>query len=101
MKFFEEQGSMAYNILRKNAHTLINLLQLMIVADIDQLNDNSIRFLIDRLKLFKTDEEASADFKNQIQHATSAWTRRVDSVFHNIMDELKKGIKAKDRNQQT
>jgi len=63
----------------------------MVVADIQQLNDVSIRFLIDRLKLTKTDEEASADFKRQIALATEAWTRRVDSVFHNMMDELKKG----------
>lgn len=60
-----------------------------------QLNDTSMRFLIDRLKLSKTDEEASADFKSQIQVATKAWIRRVDSVFHNIMDELKKGNKKK------
>lgn len=95
LKYFEEQGSQAYNILRKNAHTLINLLTLMIAGDIVQLNDTSMRFLIDRLKLSKTDEEASADFKSQIQVATHAWIRRVDSVFHNIMDELKKGNKKK------
>ena len=62
-KSFEDLGSQAYNILRKNSHTFINLLTLMIVGEIQQLNDNSIRFLIDRLKLSKTDEEASADFK--------------------------------------
>ena len=67
----------------------------MIAGDIVQLNDTSMRFLIDRLKLSKTDEEASADFKSQIQVATHAWIRRVDSVFHNIMDELKKGNKKK------
>jgi len=67
----------------------------MIAGDIVQLNDTSMRFLIDRLKLSKTDEEASADFKSQIQVATKAWIRRVDSVFHNIMDELKKGNKKK------
>lgn len=97
MRLFEDQGSMAYNILRKNAHTLINLLQLMVVADIKNLNDESITFLIGRLKLNKTDEEASADFKRQIDLASRVVRRRLDSVFHNVMDEVKKGDSSKSK----
>lgn len=63
----------------------------MIVGEIQQLNDDSIRFLIDRLKLSKTDEESSADFKSQIQSATKAYRRQLDNVFHNLMDSWKKG----------
>ena len=88
---FQDLGSQAYNILRKNAHTLINLLTLMIVGEITQLTEDSIRFLIDRLKLTKTDEESSADFKSKIDKATTATIRRFDSVAHNLMDEWKKG----------
>lgn len=62
----------------------------MIVGDIPNLNDKSIRFLIDRLKLTKTDEEATADFKNQIHVATQICRRRIDSIAHNLMDWLKK-----------
>jgi hypothetical protein len=42
----------------------------MLVSEISQLNEKSIRFLIDRLKLSKTDEEASANFKEEIHNAT-------------------------------
>jgi hypothetical protein len=38
----------------------------MLVGEIGQLNEDSIRFLIARLKLNKTDEEASAMFKEKI-----------------------------------
>ena len=34
LKYFEDLGSLAYNILRKNAHTFINLLTLMLVSEI-------------------------------------------------------------------
>ena len=95
VKLFQDLGSQAYNILRKNAHTLINLLTLMVVGEISQLNEDSIRFLIDRLKLTKTDEESSADFKSKIDKATTATRRRFDSVAHNLMDEWKKGKQKK------
>ena len=95
LKLFQDLGSQAYNILRKNAHTLINLLSLMVVGEISQLNEDSIRFLIDRLKLTKTDEESSADFKSKIDKATTATRRRFDSVAHNLMDEWKKGKQKK------
>ena len=95
LKLFQDLGSQAYNILRKNAHTLINLLSLMVVGEISQLNQDSIRFLIDRLKLTKTDEESSADFKSKIDKATTATRRRFDSVAHNLMDEWKKGKQKK------
>lgn len=88
---FQKLGSKAYNILRKNAHTIINLLNLMLVSEISQLTDDSLRFLIDRLKLNKTDEEASADFKNEIGESKSVFRRKMDSVVHNLMDEYKKG----------
>ena len=95
MKLFQDLGSQAYNILRKNAHTLINLLTLMLVGEISQLSEDSIRFLIDRLKLNKTDEEASAEFKAKVEKATNARRRRFDSVAHNLMDEWKKGKRDK------
>jgi hypothetical protein len=67
----------------------------MIVGEISQLSEDSIRFLIDRLKLTKTDEEASAEFKSKIDKATTATRRRFDSVAHNLMDEWKKGKQKK------
>ena len=50
-----------------------------------------MRFLIDRLKLNKTDEESSADFKNEIGESVAVFRRKMDSVVHNLMDEYKKG----------
>ncbi len=67
----------------------------MIVGEISQLTEDSTRFLIDRLKLTKTDEEASADFKSKIEKATNAWYRRIDNVIHNLNDVLKKGKERK------
>ena len=47
--------------------------------------------MIDRLKLNKTDEEATADFKGEIMDAKGVFRRKMDSVVHNLMDEYKKG----------
>jgi|LauGreDrversion4_2_1035121.scaffolds.fasta_scaffold271920_1 hypothetical protein len=65
----------------------------MLVSEISQLTENSIRFLIDRLKLSKTDEESSADFKLKIEKAVAIKRRKIDSVAHNLMDQWKKGKK--------
>jgi hypothetical protein len=68
----------------------------MLVSEIQQLNESSIRFLIDRLKLgAKTDEEASAEFKGKVSKAVAIKRRRIDSVVHNLMDEWKKGKRKK------
>ena len=69
----------------------------MLVSEISQLTEESIRFLIDRLKLSKTDEEASADFKLKIDKAVATKIRKLDSVFHNLMDQAKKGKRHRKR----
>jgi hypothetical protein len=88
---FEEYCCQAYNAIRRNSHIIINLLMLMIVGEISQLNDESIKYLIKSLRLNKCDEEASAEFKKLITKALTTYFRMFDNVAHNIMDKLKKG----------
>ena len=94
-KKFEEYCCLAYNIIRHNAHILINLLMLMIVGEIEQLNDDSIKYLIRALRLNKSDEEAAAEFKKLIKQAVTTYFRMFDNVAHNLMDKFKKGSKKK------
>ena len=62
---------------------------LMLVGGIDQVNEDSIPYMIDSLLLNKSDEEASSDFKKKIQFALSVSFRKYDNVFHNINDWVK------------
>ena len=61
----------------------------MVVGGITQLNEDTIKYLIDSLFLNKSDEEASYDFKKLISEALNTKFRKFDNVFHNFNDWLK------------
>jgi hypothetical protein len=62
---------------------------LMVVGGIAQLNEASVKYLIDALLLNKSDEEASSDFKKLIQESLNTKFRKYDNVFHNFNDWIK------------
>eukprot|EP00347_Sterkiella_histriomuscorum_P020724 403336721 len=72
----------AFKILRQNSHTLINLLMLMVVSGIDQLTEDGIMQMTQRLKLKVSDEEAENEFKKQIQMALGIHRRKITDYLH-------------------
>jgi len=68
----------------------VNLLTLMMVADIDYLNKKTIDVMIQRLFLHNSEEEAAAEFKKLIKQALACDYRRWDNGFHLLNDWCKK-----------
>ena len=84
-KDFEEKCCLAYNILRKEGHQLINMFLIMLSAGMPELKkDDDIQFLVNRLELGISEQEASNKFKKEIQRAMQTYSRRFDNFIHNI-----------------
>jgi len=86
----------AYNILRKNANRLLNLLVIMSSSGMPELYSlNNIKYFIDMLKLDKkNDEDAGNYFLCLINQSKNDKYRYFDNIFHNI-NHLKGGEKKK------
>lgn len=57
---FENYCAEAFNILRKNSFTIINLLMMMVSADIPQLrNYSDIQYVVDKLELEMSKTQAA------------------------------------------
>jgi phosphatidylinositol-4,5-bisphosphate 3-kinase len=64
---FEEKCCTAYNILRKDGHQLINMFLIMLSAGMPELKqDQDVQFLVNRLDLGISEQEASNKFKKEI-----------------------------------
>jgi len=81
----------AYNLLRKSADLVLNLLHLMVDAGINDLSYNPagdaeviIGKVADRFRLDLTDEQAESFFLGLIQETMSALAPRVMEVFHQL-----------------
>ena len=81
----------AYNLLRKRAGLVLNLLHLMSDAGIEDLSNNPsadaegvIAEVEKRFKLELTDEQAESYFVQLIKESLSALAPRVMDVFHQI-----------------
>ena len=82
---FEEDCCNAYNILRKEGDKLINLFLLMLSAGMPELNhEKDIQWLVKRLNLNLSEQEASKVFKKEIINAIYSTSRRLDNLAHNI-----------------
>lgn len=55
---FEVQCCKAFQILRERAYVFINLCQLMIIANIEELEYKDIKWLITAMKLDMSEEQA-------------------------------------------
>lgn len=81
----------AYNLLRKSANLVLNLLHLMTDAGIVDLSSNPIgdadaviAKVEERFRLELTDEQAECYFLGLINDTLSAFAPRVMDVFHQI-----------------
>jgi len=81
----------AFNLLRKSANLVLNLLHLMTDAGIDDLSQNPIgdadaviAKVEERFRLELTDEQAECYFLGLISDTLSAFAPRVMDVFHQI-----------------
>lgn len=82
---FEQDCCDAYNILRKNGSKLINLFLLMLSAGMPELmQDSDIQYMVTKLNLDMTEQEASKLMKKEIARAQNTISRRMDNLAHNI-----------------
>ena len=91
---FEKYASKAFLKLRQNADIFINLLILMVVANLGELNMKSIGFLKEALFLDVSEEEATVAFKGVIDKARKSVYRQVDNLFH-VLNDTKKNRQQK------
>jgi superfamily I DNA and/or RNA helicase len=89
MQTFEIECCKAFQILRERAYVFINLLQLMLVADIEELKQKDIPTLIRAMLLDMSEEQAQSEFKKLIRQAVTEWYRKYDNWFHNYKDYTK------------
>ena len=81
---FEDKCCLAYNILRKEGHQLINMFLIMLSAGMPELKkEYDIQFMVNRLDLNISEQEASNKFKKEIQKAMQTYSRRFDNFLHN------------------
>jgi phosphatidylinositol 3-kinase len=90
-KKFCSLACQAFNILRKNAGLVLNLLHLMSDAGIEDLSNNPvadaegvIAKVADRFRLELSDEQAENYFLGLIKESLDAFAPRVMEVFHQI-----------------
>ena len=68
---FQRHCGQAFNILRKNASSLIIMMRLMIPAGMPELqNEADIEYLVDKLCLHKNDDDAATLMKKEIKNAS-------------------------------
>lgn len=79
-------ASQAFLKIRQNADIFINLLVLMLVAELEELDEKSIGFVKNALFLNVSEEEATVQFKHTIDEARKQWYRPIDNLFHVISD---------------
>jgi phosphatidylinositol-4,5-bisphosphate 3-kinase len=80
--FVAECGS-AYNILRENGSTLINLFLLMVPAGMPELaSSEDINYLRDQLAFGKGIEDAKDAFKQEIYNALKDRFKQFDNMIH-------------------
>jgi len=82
-KAFKSYCISAFNILRKNANLILNLISLMVDANIpDIANDKCILQVQDKFQLDKSDEEAADSFQNLMTESITALFPRLSEKIH-------------------
>ncbi|XP_076823944.1 phosphatidylinositol 4-phosphate 3-kinase C2 domain-containing subunit alpha-like isoform X1 [Clavelina lepadiformis] len=75
----------AFNILRKQSHTIINLLSLMVDCGIPELSSKSdLKFVYDTLKPNASDTEATTMFTRLIDSSLSSSFTRLNFFIHSL-----------------
>eukprot|EP01114_Cavostelium_apophysatum_P019458 TRINITY_DN6282_c0_g1_i1.p1 TRINITY_DN6282_c0_g1~~TRINITY_DN6282_c0_g1_i1.p1 ORF type:complete len:111 (+),score=21.29 TRINITY_DN6282_c0_g1_i1:223-555(+) len=82
-KGFKSYCISAFNILRKNANLILNLVSLMVDANIpDIANDRCILQIQDKFQLDKSDEEAADSFQKLMSESVTALFPRLSEKIH-------------------
>lgn len=82
---FKEHCCEAFNILRKSANLILNLLSLMVDADIPDISqepEKSILKVQNNFHLHMTDAEANATFQSLINESVSALFPQITEAIH-------------------
>lgn len=93
-EYFDNLAVEAFITLRRNADIFVNLLILMLVADLEELDIKDIEFIKKALFLNVSEEEAAVNFRNVILEARKQWYRPIDNLFHIISDRRKNAKRA-------
>ena len=74
-----------YNILRESSGLLVSLVSLAIPCELPELQDEKdVQWLYDKLLVGKTDDEASAHFKKELDLAIKTVGTRINDAAHMI-----------------
>jgi len=89
---FIKQCCNAYQVLRRNAHVLINLVALMLSTGIDELQEaNDVEYLRDSLCLHLNEEDAVAHFTKLIWKSLNSKSTQINFFVHNMAKKKKNG----------
>ena len=77
----------AYQILRKNSAVLITLLRILLVTEIPELDEKSIRYLEMTLCLNASDEEAKKFLFNKLDESMNSWSVELNFWIHLIANK--------------
>ena len=71
---FKNKFWLAYQVLRKNAAVLVTLLRILLVTEIPELDEKSIRYLEMTLCLNGSDEEAKKFLEDKLEESMNSWS---------------------------
>ena len=77
----------AYQILRKNSAVLITLLRILLVTEIPELDEKSIRYLEMTLCLNGSDEEAKKFLEDKLEESMNSWSVEFNFWIHLIANK--------------
>ena len=83
-KRFKSYCGQAYNIIRKSANLILNLLKLMLDSGINDLGPSVLLVVQDKFKLELNDEEAERFFQMLIDQCVSAILPEIFEFGHRI-----------------
>jgi phosphatidylinositol-4,5-bisphosphate 3-kinase len=82
-KQYKRYSTTAFNLIRKNGWRLITLLQLMLCAELPELESTvDIGYLRGQMCLHLTEIEAKNLFKKEIKNSLNNIFRKIDAFFH-------------------
>jgi len=80
---FRDLCCTCFNLLRKRAHWFINLLSLMLIADLGELEGlQELEFVRERFMLDMDDKQAAAHFKDLITQSLNTLTTKLNWAAH-------------------
>uniref|UniRef100_A0A0X3PDX8 Uncharacterized protein n=2 Tax=Schistocephalus solidus TaxID=70667 RepID=A0A0X3PDX8_SCHSO len=72
----------AYNLLRKNAHALLNILEMARYGGMPGLTGENVKYVADALRLQDSDDEARLHFTSLIRESKKTMTTQINFFMH-------------------